>query len=71
MTFRPRACSQAGHKDRSESRRTATQSVVERKTAIPILSNFLIEAEGDRLNITATDLDQRFAPCRFAKFCLF
>jgi DNA polymerase-3 subunit beta len=37
---------------------TATQSVVERKTTIPILSNFLIEAEGDRLSITATDLDQ-------------
>jgi DNA polymerase-3 subunit beta len=37
---------------------TATQSVVERKTTIPILSNFLIEAEGGRLNITATDLDQ-------------
>ncbi len=37
---------------------TATQSVVERKTTIPILSNFLIEAEADRLNITATDLDQ-------------
>jgi DNA polymerase-3 subunit beta len=37
---------------------TATQSVVERKTTIPILSNFLIEADGDRLNITATDLDQ-------------
>src|ERR1700686_469373 len=37
---------------------TATQSVVERKTTIPILSNFLIEAVGDRLNITATDLDQ-------------
>src|SRR5471032_2229342 len=37
---------------------TATQSVVERKTTIPILSNFLIEAEGDRLYITATDLDQ-------------
>ena len=37
---------------------TATQGVVERKTTIPILSNFLIEAEGDRLNITATDLDQ-------------
>jgi hypothetical protein len=32
--------------------------VVERKTTIPILSNFLIEAEDDRLNITATDLDQ-------------
>jgi DNA polymerase-3 subunit beta len=37
---------------------TATQSVVERKTTIPILSNFLIEAEGDKLSITATDLDQ-------------
>jgi DNA polymerase-3 subunit beta len=37
---------------------TATQSVVERKTTIPILSNFLLEAEGNRLNITATDLDQ-------------
>ncbi|MDE3187723.1 MAG: DNA polymerase III subunit beta [Acidobacteriota bacterium] len=37
---------------------TATQSVVERKTTIPILSNFLIEAEGERLNIVATDLDQ-------------
>ncbi len=37
---------------------TATQSVVERKTTIPILSNFLIEADGDSLTITATDLDQ-------------
>ena len=37
---------------------TATQSVVERKTTIPILSNFLLEADNDRLNITATDLDQ-------------
>jgi DNA polymerase III subunit beta len=37
---------------------TATQSVVERKTTIPILSNFLLEAEGERLAITATDLDQ-------------
>ena len=36
----------------------ATQSVVERKTTIPILSNFLIEADGETLNITATDLDQ-------------
>jgi DNA polymerase-3 subunit beta len=42
---------------------TAAQSVVERKTTIPILSNFLFEAvpgangEGDRLIITATDLD--------------
>lgn len=37
---------------------TATQSVVERRTTIPILSNFLIEADEDRLTITATDLDQ-------------
>src|SRR3984893_17153261 len=39
---------------------TATQSVVERKTTIPILSNFLLEADADtgRLTITATDLDQ-------------
>ncbi|HZY72612.1 MAG TPA: DNA polymerase III subunit beta [Edaphobacter sp.] len=42
---------------------TAAQSVVERKTTIPILSNFLFEAapgDGDqgRLTIMATDLDQ-------------
>ncbi len=44
---------------------TAAQSVVERKTTIPILSNFLFEAssaaasgETDKLTITATDLDQ-------------
>lgn len=37
---------------------TATQSVVERKTTIPILSNFLLEAADDRLTITGTDLDQ-------------
>ncbi|MGC2496342.1 MAG: DNA polymerase III subunit beta, partial [Acidobacteriaceae bacterium] len=37
---------------------TATQSVVERKTTIPILSNFLLEADGERIVITATDLDQ-------------
>jgi DNA polymerase III subunit beta len=36
---------------------TATQGVVERKTTIPILSNFLFEATGDKLSITATDLD--------------
>jgi DNA polymerase-3 subunit beta len=36
---------------------TASQGVVERKTTIPILSNFLFEAAGDRLAITATDLD--------------
>ncbi len=41
---------------------TAAQSVVERKTTIPILSNFLFEAtidsSGGRLTISATDLDQ-------------
>src|SRR5207253_4647465 len=36
---------------------TATQGVVERKTTIPILSNFLFEASGEKLAITATDLD--------------
>jgi DNA polymerase III subunit beta len=34
-----------------------TQGVVERKTTIPILSNLLIEAKGNHLNITATDLE--------------
>ena len=37
---------------------TAAQSVVERKTTIPILSNFLVEAADDKITITATDLDQ-------------
>src|SRR5208337_1561604 len=36
---------------------TATQGVVERKTTIPILSNFLFEANEGELTITATDLD--------------
>lgn len=36
---------------------SATQGVVERKTTIPILSNYLFEAGGDRLSLTATDLD--------------
>ncbi len=36
---------------------TATQGVVERKTTIPILSNYLFEAAGDKLMLTATDLD--------------
>ena len=33
------------------------QAVVERRNTIPILSNILLEAEGDRLRLTATDLD--------------
>jgi DNA polymerase III subunit beta len=36
---------------------SATQGVVERKTTIPILSNYLFEATSDRLSLTATDLD--------------
>src|SRR5215469_5453697 len=36
---------------------TATQGVVERKTTIPILSHYLFEAAGDKLSLTATDLD--------------
>src|ERR1700752_1558031 len=36
---------------------STTQGVVERKTTIPILSNLLVEAQGNRLNITATDLE--------------
>lgn len=34
-----------------------SQGVVEKKTTIPILSNVLIEAAGDELTITATDLE--------------
>ncbi len=33
------------------------QGVVERKTTIPILSNLLLEAKGNNLTITATDLE--------------
>jgi DNA polymerase-3 subunit beta len=34
-----------------------TQSVVERRNTIPILSNVLLEADGGALRLTATDLD--------------
>jgi len=34
-----------------------SQGVVEKKTTIPILSNVLLEAEGDRVVVTATDLE--------------
>ena len=34
-----------------------SQGVVEKKTTIPILSNVLLEAAGDRVTITATDLE--------------
>ena len=37
---------------------SAIQAVIERKTTIPILSNLLMEADGDSARITATDLDQ-------------
>jgi len=33
------------------------QGIVERKNSIPILSNVLVEADGERLRISATDLD--------------
>ncbi len=49
---------------------TATQGVVERKTTIPILSNYLFEAAGDRLSLTATDLDSEpahFVQCESEK----
>src|ERR1700689_4887932 len=36
---------------------TATQGVVERKTTIPFLPNYVLEAAGDKLSLTATDLD--------------
>jgi len=34
-----------------------SQGVVEKKTTIPILSNVLLEAQGDRVVLTATDLE--------------
>src|SRR5205823_12088597 len=36
---------------------TLSQGVVEKKTTIPILSNVLVEANGDRIVLTATDLE--------------
>ena len=33
------------------------QSIVERRTTIPILSNVLIEAEKDKISLRTTDLD--------------
>src|SRR5689334_15803712 len=35
----------------------AVQNVVSTRTTLPILSNVLMRAEGDRLEFTATDLD--------------
>ncbi len=37
-----------------------SQSVVERRTSMPILSNVLLEAEGERLTVAATDLETSF-----------
>src|SRR5277367_334176 len=34
-----------------------SQGVVEKKTTIPILSNVLVEADGDKIVLTATDLE--------------
>ena len=34
-----------------------SQGVVEKKTTIPILSNVLLETDGDRVQLTATDLE--------------
>src|SRR6058998_1487451 len=35
----------------------SVQNVVSTRTTLPILSNVLLRAEGDRLALTATDLD--------------
>src|ERR1043166_2752579 len=39
----------------------AVQNVVSTRTTLPILSNVLMRAEGDRLGFTATDLDVRIS----------
>src|SRR6185295_1729947 len=47
-----------------------SQGVVEKKTTIPILSNVLVEADGDRIVLTATDLElgiQCSCPARVKK----
>lgn len=47
-----------------------TQSVVERKSTVPILSNFMFETFGNNLLIAATDLDlslRTFCPARVIK----
>ncbi len=43
------------------------QAVVERRNTIPILSNILLQAEGDRLQLTATDLDLEASDAAEAK----
>ena len=37
-----------------------SQSVVERRTSMPILSNVLLEAEDESLTVAATDLETSF-----------
>ena len=44
-------------KDKLITGLNAVQNVVGSRTTLPILSNVLIKAEGDRLELTATDLD--------------
>ena len=39
----------------------AVQNVVSTRTTLPILSNVLLRAEGDKLELTATDLDVTIA----------
>jgi DNA polymerase III subunit beta len=39
----------------------AVQNIVSSRTTLPILSNVLLQAEGNRLNLTATDLDVTIA----------
>jgi len=45
----------------------AVQNVVSARTTLPILSNVLLRAEGDRLELTATDLDVTIASSVEAK----
>ena len=52
---------------RAAARADRNPEVVERKTTIPILSNFLIEAADYHLTITATDLDESIKTSCVAK----
>src|ERR1044071_3475423 len=45
----------------------AVQNVVSARTTLPILSNVLLRAEGERLELTATDLDVTVASSVEAK----
>jgi DNA polymerase-3 subunit beta len=47
-----------------------SQGVVEKRTTIPILSNVLMEAQGDRVQLTATDLElgiRSFCPAKVTR----